>query len=267
MSLINNPTTIAIDTTAIATNATTITNNRDDNIVAIAVEVTNNSKCWNALKSLKGCTQPKTHHPEGDVNEHTYLMVNLYTGGDLTLLWAIVLHDVGKPATRQEEDGKITFHKHDKVGADMIPELLPEMDTQLRDNIEWLVRNHMLGHTFQSMKKKNQEKLFSSNSRNQIERLIELTRLDAMGSNGDTSGVEYMGKAYEEWLVKPKPLPVLVTGKDLIKMGVQPGPQMGRLLKMVAARQKEGLLNSTREALVFVRNIVEGIAEHQQERD
>lgn len=71
------------------------------------------------------------HHRHKDVFEHTMIVIEravaLETGSDgpvpapdLTLRLAALLHDIGKPKTRRfEAGGKVSFHRHDAVGAKM----------------------------------------------------------------------------------------------------------------------------------------------------
>ena len=72
---------------------------------------------------MRGVRQPPQFHPEGDVFEHTCLVMDMLhgnTGGRCSeeLAVAALLHDVGKPPTYSESD-RIRFNGHDKVGARM----------------------------------------------------------------------------------------------------------------------------------------------------
>ncbi len=46
--------------------------------------------------------------------------------------FAAILHDIGKPATREERDGFVSFRGHDEVGAEMVVELCAELRTSRR---------------------------------------------------------------------------------------------------------------------------------------
>ena len=46
--------------------------------------------------------------------------------------FAAILHDIGKPATRTEQDGRVGFRGHDAVGAEMVDELCRELRTSRR---------------------------------------------------------------------------------------------------------------------------------------
>ena len=70
------------------------------------------------LSSLGGTPQPKRYHAEGDVAQHTRLAVESCPSDcDNDLLWAVLLHDAGKPSVTKEKGGKITAHGHHKAGA------------------------------------------------------------------------------------------------------------------------------------------------------
>ena len=56
------------------------------------------------VAALQGVTQPPEFHPEGDVFEHTMLMLRHMVFPDLLLGWSVLLHDVGKPLTRSVEE-------------------------------------------------------------------------------------------------------------------------------------------------------------------
>jgi putative nucleotidyltransferase with HDIG domain len=67
--------------------------------------------------------------------------------GDLWLRWAAVLHDIGKPATKQfEDDGGWTFHGHEVVGGRMVPKIFNQLRLPLGDHLKFvkkLVELHM----------------------------------------------------------------------------------------------------------------------------
>jgi poly(A) polymerase len=65
---------------------------------------------------------------------------------DLTLRWAALLHDIGKPATREfAPGGRVTFHHHEVVGARLTRKRLRELrfSKQLSDDIAQLVFLHL----------------------------------------------------------------------------------------------------------------------------
>ena len=76
-----------------------------------------------------------------DVLDHNLATLDAAPPGDLTLRLAALLHDVGKPRTK---DGP-HFYRHEQVGADMTRALLQRFrfSGEVIDEVESLVRNHM----------------------------------------------------------------------------------------------------------------------------
>ena len=97
------------------------------------------------LAALHGVTQNKFHLY--DVWEHTLVaLANLPADADLEVRLGVLLHDIGKPATRTEDaDGGVHFYLHEEVGADIARVVL----TRLRfpndtiDAVTRMVRMHM----------------------------------------------------------------------------------------------------------------------------
>jgi poly(A) polymerase len=80
------------------------------------------------IHAMIGVTQPPEFHPEGDVFEHTMLMLHHMAYPDPLLGWSVLLHDVGKPLTRSVElSGRIRFFNHEVKGAEMAREILGKM--------------------------------------------------------------------------------------------------------------------------------------------
>jgi poly(A) polymerase len=101
------------------------------------------------LVPLMTCSQPPEHHSEGNAFFHTWLVLK-YTVThkegvkDPDLLWAAVLHDIGKPAAFAANDG-ITMKGHHKHSAAIAEKVLKRLNFA-RNNMEkvlWLVHNHM----------------------------------------------------------------------------------------------------------------------------
>lgn len=103
------------------------------------------------LIRLKDVPQSPKHHPEGDVWKHTMLVVDGAAGcrgqsrEPNVLMWAALLHDLGKiPATKMRR-GRWTAYDHDKMGRGMAEEFLRACgcDEGFLQRVAALVRWHM----------------------------------------------------------------------------------------------------------------------------
>ncbi|ROR30499.1 putative nucleotidyltransferase with HDIG domain [Mobilisporobacter senegalensis] len=103
------------------------------------------------LLKLKGIKQSPKYHPEGDVWNHTMMVldeaakVKNRSSNPRSFMWAALLHDIGKPDTTRERKGKITSYDHEKVGADIAKDFLGEFvsDEEFIKEVAALVRWHM----------------------------------------------------------------------------------------------------------------------------
>ncbi len=103
------------------------------------------------LGDLVAVEQAPEHHPEGNVWNHTLLVVDFaaetrhLSKAPRVLMWAALLHDLGKiPATRIRK-GRITAYDHDKYGEILAIKFLTELtdEKQFIDNVSKMVRWHM----------------------------------------------------------------------------------------------------------------------------
>ncbi len=103
------------------------------------------------LLDLKGTEQSPIYHPEGNVWNHTMLVVDEaadrknQSKDERAFMWAALLHDIGKPATTRKRKGKITSYDHDKAGAKLAREFLSlfSEDKQFIDHVYSLILFHM----------------------------------------------------------------------------------------------------------------------------
>lgn len=81
------------------------------------------------ISNMQKIEQPRKHHSEGNVWEHTKLCLqHLPEDAPTELIWATLLHDIGKENKEEESGGQdqedITFHKHEKLSAQMAESIL-----------------------------------------------------------------------------------------------------------------------------------------------
>lgn len=106
---------------------------------------------FNMLYRLKATEQSPEHHPEGNVWNHTMLVVDeaakvkLESKDPTVFMWAALLHDIGKPNTTKVRRGRITAYNHDKVGAELSREFLGTFtnESDFINNVSNLIRYHM----------------------------------------------------------------------------------------------------------------------------
>lgn len=106
------------------------------------------------LKRMRQTEQSPEHHPEGNVWNHTMLVVDEAAGvkeesSDIeAFMWAALLHDIGKPPTTRKRNNRYTAYDHDRAGADLAQEFLSYFvkDEDFIAKVKGLVRYHM--HVF-----------------------------------------------------------------------------------------------------------------------
>ena len=140
------------------------------------------------LAELEGTPQPLDYHAEGDVANHTRLAVQACPPDCVPdLLWASLLHDVGKPLTTKDNGERITAHGHHAVGAEIAATILRRlrMNPERRALIVWAIRHHTF-HLSWNLTTPEQvsprHKRFIADPRFPF--LLELLRVDSIASQG-----------------------------------------------------------------------------------
>ena len=202
------------------------------------------------IAATKNCEQSPDFHPEGNVFEHLLLMLrHLPAEADPLLAWAVLLHDVAKPltASRDPANGSVHFYGQERIGADMSREILERLRFPRKqiDDIVQAVRCHMQFKDVPEMRKATLRRLLM---RPTFPLELQLHRLDCLGSHGRLDIYELLVKESIELEKKPEIRPPLLTGEDLIALGLKPGPSMGALLAELREKQLQDELKTPEEA-------------------
>lgn len=215
------------------------------------------------LFQLVGCEQSHLNHPEGDVWQHTLQVVDICAGlkkhsrAPEVLMFAALLHDLGKPATTCIRNGKITTYGHDREGEKLARIFLNQLNASksLTAGVCKLVREHMhpilLYKTREQVSDKAIRKLVN---RVNVRELLLLAEADFKGR-----GKERDFAPVQEWLMDrisrleldlEQGIAPYVQGRDLIALGLKPGVEFRKILDQCFEMQLEG--KSRQEILEWV---------------
>ena len=207
------------------------------------------------IAAMSGLEQPVLYHPEGDVFEHTMLMLDHMSFPSPRLAWAILLHDVGKLKTQTfGEDGIPHFYGHETSGKDISRHIMTEykMSSDDINIVSAAVKNHMRFAHIDKMKKAKWMRIMSEEN---FPLELELHRIDCISSNGLLDNYLLCLDRIQDLSGALKLPPPLLTGRDLLEQGMKSGPYMGQVLKQIQDLQLEGTLKSKEEALLFVKEL------------
>jgi len=212
------------------------------------------------IAAMVTCEQSPEHHPEGTVFNHVRLMLaHLPADASDLLPWAALMHDVAKPvtATRDPETGRIHFYEHDRIGAEMTERIFQRLrfSTAQTEPVVAAVRNHMRFCAAPEMRKATLRRLLLSDI---FPLELALHRLDCLGSHHPLDVYDFLVRSAEELANQPQIRPPLLTGHDLLALGLKSGPKLGSLLAELREKQLADELTTRDDALAWVqRKLVE----------
>ncbi|GHU65822.1 hypothetical protein FACS189447_05470 [Spirochaetia bacterium] len=159
-------------------------------------------KFWPELARLDNVDHSKEFHPEGNVWNHTLETFQhrkpLAGGGyDLRLSLGLLLHDIGKPLA--ETSGARRFDGHAELGARAASKFLERLgfDQGFRDDIYYLVKNHMLPAALKRLPLTRTQEIMESPL---FPALMELYRCDESSSFKGLDGYYENSAAYQAYL-------------------------------------------------------------------
>jgi poly(A) polymerase len=213
------------------------------------------------IAALHGVEQPPQFHPEGDVFQHVRLMLTMIKEPNLELALGVLLHDVGKkPTSKTDPNGRIRFNEHESVGARMTEEILTDLryDNKTIGHVRELVQHHM---QFKDVPKMRQSRLKRMMARPTFPLELELHRIDCSSSHGDLSHYRFLQTLMETMTAEDIDPPPLITGHDLLAMGLRPGKQIGSIKEAIRVAQLDGSVQTREEALALAHRMASGDGE------
>jgi poly(A) polymerase len=207
------------------------------------------------IAAMHGVEQPPQYHPEGDVYEHVRLMLTKIEQPNLELALGVLLHDVGKkPTSKVDENGRIRFNEHESVGANMTEQIMTGLryDNKSIQTVRELVQHHMQFKDVPHMRPATLKRMMA---RPTFPLELELHRIDCASSHGDLKHYDYLKEKLESMSAEEIDPPSLISGRDLLAMGLPPGKTVGRILEAVRVAQLDGTVQTRFEALDMARKL------------
>jgi len=205
------------------------------------------------LKPALGFDQHSRYHAYDLYTHIAYVTASVPR--ELSVRWAALLHDVGKPTTfTRDEQGQGHFYGHAKEGARLANEILLRLKapTALREQVVTLVEQHM---TPLLPQRNALRRRLSRMGQQQLKLLLALQEAD-MGSKGADPAAEQFRQVRhmidsllsEETCLNLKDL--AVNGHDLMLLGIPAGKELGRFLQALLDAVLDETLPNEKEALL-----------------
>ena len=216
--------------------------------------------CLPELPSLAMEQDPMHRHK--DVLAHTFAVVDK-ASPDLTLRLAALLHDIGKPDTREFGPRGVTFHHHEVVGARIARRRLRELrfPKEMVSDVGNLVFLHLRPHTLKLGWTDAAVRRYVRDAGPLLERLNELVRCDVTTANQrrenaiqtrlDELEARIIELSKKEELSKLRP--PLDGNQVMSYLGLDPGPQVGEVMDILLEKRIDDGPYSPIEAFSVVR--------------
>jgi poly(A) polymerase len=185
------------------------------------------------------------------------------------LRFGALLHDIGKPVTRDvRADGRITFIGHDAVGEGMVRDLCRRLRTSERFSrfLQGLTRHHLVLGFLVHERPLDRARVYDYLRRTapvevEVTLLSCADRLATRGRRAGEATVEHLDLARElmtaalDWREQGPPRPP-VRGDELAReLGIESGPELGRLLRELERAAYVGEARTREQAIALARTL------------
>ena len=236
----------------------------------LALELDVVDRLWPEMKPLVGCPQDPEWHPEGDVWVHTLMVVDqartringMERGPAAAMMLGAICHDLGKPVTTAFLDGRVKSPGHEVAGLLPATRLLDRLNVHTLDGFDvrkavlGLTAHHMAPHSFRKSPTPVGDGAFRRLAQKvDLELLARFCQADCNGRTGtfDCSAMDWFLDRARRLGIEHAPPKPLVLGRHLLEIGVQPGPDMGKLLKKIYEKQLDGEVTTLEEGLAWAK--------------
>jgi len=247
--------------------------NRPSIGLALALDLGAIDRVLPELTPMVGCPQEPEWHPEGDVWVHTLMVVDQARtrNNDLdrarlaTVMLGAVCHDLGKPATTAFVDGRIRSLDHEQAGVEPTLRVLDRLNVHtmdgfaVRDQVVGLVAHHLKPGAYHKAGNVGDGAFRRLAQKVDLELLARLARADCLGRTGnfDCSAMDWFVARARALGVEHRAPEPLVRGRDLLALGMSPGPKVGEVLKQIYERQLDGAIASVEEGIEAAKEILQ----------
>ena len=185
-------------------------------------------------------------------------MLEHMTMVDSDLAWSVLLHDVGKPDTASVDfDNVEHFYGHEEKGAWIAQNILKRLrfPGKNTENIVHAVRNHMRYAHIHLMRASKWKRIMAEDF---FPLELELHRIDCISCHGKLENYVLLLDRINEMADSPKLPDPLLNGNDLIAIGMESGPLIGKILREISDLQLEGVLKTNDDALEYAKKNLGG---------
>lgn len=213
------------------------------------------------LPELEACfgveqASPGRHHIF-DVGTHSVKSLQFCPSGNPLVRFATLLHDIGKPATREvRNDGTVTFYNHEVIGARMATNISERLhlSRKEREKLFILVRWHLFTvdeATTPAAARRFIRRVGVEN----ISDMLDLRIGDRLGGGlreATSWRLRRFMKMIEAELHPPFAVADLaISGHDVMReLGIEPGPKVGQILAQLFEEVLEDRKRNTRDYLL-----------------
>ncbi len=167
------------------------------------------------------------------------------------LFWVAILHEVGKPIVSKLNEGK-NLNGHELEGAKIAYKIAfrLKMTREECQKIAVMIGDHLKFKDVFQMRESTLQRFIRQDH---FEELLAFHKADALATDGNLAYYEFCSARLES-IKKAPPMDFyrLVDGRDLIQMGLHPGPEFSEILRVIEDLALEKVLTTKDDALEYV---------------